>query len=175
MVNTLYQRIRELSVFSNAFERIPMELMSIHKECDILQANKNLISSIKSQLEECPRNAKTKSFSSSPNLFTEKKISSLDVLEAIHNDSDSSKDSNSNYDFELDTAEAKNLWKKHMNGNSCFNQNEDRVKLAQRNPFKHTLSKIEQEDDHYEDIEIYYEDGKAHRNEPELKTKVHSM
>ena len=39
-MNALYLRVRELSVFSPAFENIPNNIILIHSDCDIIQNNK---------------------------------------------------------------------------------------------------------------------------------------
>jgi hypothetical protein len=157
-MNALYQRIKELSVFSPAFEAIPNNILRIHSNCDVIQNNKNLISKIKNEYVEKKRNFSFKQNSESElsnhsySTFGEREAANKEVNITVE-----TLESNSNYDFELGATEAQNLWKKHIGESSCQMQYENRFKKMQKKPFNSDLSKISREQAHVEidDSNIY--------------------
>ena len=149
MMNALYLRLRELSVFSRVFENIPNDVLLIHNDWDTIQNNRNLISTLRNEYEEKRKilNNKQKSESDlsklSDSTFGERIATNEEIQITV--ESVESIESNSNYDYEMGATEAKNLWRKHMGDEPPKTVHEDRFKKSSKHPFKTNLSKIDRE------------------------------
>jgi len=114
LVNGLYQKLREISVYSPSFANIASDIIKIQKEVEVNLHHRDLVNKVRQEVSE-----KRSFINNRSNKFTDTNMSMTKKLEIINNDSISSSQSspkssssNSNYDFELEAHEAKGMGKK---------------------------------------------------------------
>lgn len=163
-MNTLYQKVKEISIFSAAFETVPNEIIQIQQDCDTVLRHKKLVRAVKDEFEgRNPQNIFRKATPSSPHFFNSEKLSTIEKMEAMHKEdsipSEASSFTNSNYDFELGTTEGKNIWRTHLTDEHSPAAMEDRFKRCPRQGFSNNISHIAREEcDQYQDVDIVFEE-----------------
>lgn len=141
--NGLFQRIRELAVFSNAFTNATKQMFDIHQSCDSNVINREFLTDVQSKILNAKQSFQSMQKNKDSLHLAQDKMSTIEKLEKLYAESEveDSSCTNSNYDFELGASETKNLWKSHLEQES--ETAEDRFKRLSRNTIKSSLSPID--------------------------------
>jgi len=164
LMNTLILKLKEISVWSPNLKNIATDVIKIQNDLDVNLHHRNLVDKTRQEISE----------RRSSNKFSNWHLSMVKKLDMMNREnwdssSPSSQCSNSNYDYELEASEAKDLWKKHL----LEEQDTLDSRFKKIEIFKNAFSPIENKysTNNYNEVEFEFEDS---RNMNGFKSKKNS-